>query len=61
MICRITDSYFALMFSVLSQLLVDGPVSPFYQSLIESNMGSEYTPDTGLDNEITFHVQCIYK
>lgn len=37
------------MFSLLSDLLVDGPASPFYQTLIDSNMGSDYTPNTGLD------------
>ena len=45
---RITDSYSSLVLSVLSHLLVDGPVSPFYQSLIDRNIGSEYTPNTGL-------------
>jgi Zn-dependent M16 (insulinase) family peptidase len=46
----ITDSYSSLVLSVLSQLLVDGPASPFYQSLIDSNIGAEYTPNTGYDN-----------
>jgi Zn-dependent M16 (insulinase) family peptidase len=45
----VTDTYTSLLLSVLSQLLLDGPASPFYQSLIDCNLGSEYTPNTGFD------------
>ena len=46
--CRITDPYESLVLSVLSQLLVDGPASPFYQALLDSKIGSDYSPMTGL-------------
>ena len=49
---RITDPYDSLVCSMLGQLLVDGPASPFYQSLIDSNIGTEYTPNTGLEKNI---------
>ena len=55
---RITDTYSSLVLSVLSQLLVDGPVSPFYQSLIDSNIGAEYTPNTGLASNTSSI--CVY-
>ena len=42
------DAYRAVVYSVMSQLLVSGPASPFYKSLIESHIGSQYTPNTGL-------------
>lgn len=42
------DDMFALQ--MLSVLLIDGPTAPFYKSLIESGLGSEYSPSTGLGN-----------
>lgn len=38
------------LLSVLSSLLMDGPNSPFYQSLIESGLGSDYSPSSGFAN-----------
>lgn len=35
---------------VLASLLLDGPASPFHQSLIDSNIGSEYAAGTGYDS-----------
>ncbi|XP_043239224.1 presequence protease, mitochondrial-like isoform X1 [Amphibalanus amphitrite] len=47
----VTDSYESLLMTVLSELLVDGPSSPFYQALVESGLGDDYTPHvTGFDN-----------
>lgn len=43
----ITDPYESLVLSVISRLLIDGPVSPFYQALLDSNIGSDYSPTTG--------------
>ena len=43
----ITDPYESMVASILSQLLVDGPASPFYQSLLDANIGSDYSPGTG--------------
>ncbi|KAJ7385725.1 Presequence protease, mitochondrial [Desmophyllum pertusum] len=35
---------------ILSSLLISGPNSPFYQSLIAPNIGSDYSPGVGYDN-----------
>ena len=43
----ITDPSEALAMTLLSRLLVDGQASPFYQALIESKLGSRYSPGTG--------------
>lgn len=47
-----TITNFEDMFSLqlLSSLLIDGPNAPFYKSLIESGLGSDYSPSTGLGN-----------
>ncbi len=44
---RITDPYESLVVSFLSHLLVDGPASPFYQALLDANIGADYAPMTG--------------
>ena len=41
------DPQEALVMDLLCQLLVDGQASPFYQSLIESGIGSNFSPGTG--------------
>ncbi|XP_019848663.1 PREDICTED: presequence protease, mitochondrial-like isoform X1 [Amphimedon queenslandica] len=46
----ITDSYEGLLLSILTKLLIDGAASPFYQSLIDSNIGSDYSPSTGYND-----------
>lgn len=46
----ITDSSEAFTLSLLSSLLVDGPNSPFYKALIEANIGTDFSPDTGFNN-----------
>lgn len=43
----VCDTYESSVLSLLSSLLVSGENSPFYQSLIESNIGSGYAPTTG--------------
>ena len=43
----ITDINEACTLSILGNLLVDGEKSPFYQSLLESNIGSDYSPVIG--------------
>ena len=35
---------------ILSELLFEGPASPFYRALIDSGLGSEYAPGTGYDS-----------
>ncbi|OTF83389.1 Presequence protease, mitochondrial-like protein, partial [Euroglyphus maynei] len=36
--------------SILCTLLMDGPNSPFYQALIDSGLGSDYSPFSGYNN-----------
>lgn len=43
---RDVDAFEGLTNSIISSLLVDGPTSPFYQALIEPNIGSDYSPAT---------------
>lgn len=46
-----TSLYQSLLDLVLSELLVGGSSAPFYRSLIESGLGSDFTPYvTGFDN-----------
>lgn len=42
------DEMFALQ--ILSTLLIDGPNAPLYKSLLESGIGSDFSPSTGLSN-----------
>ena len=44
---RITDPYESLVFGILGQLLVGGPASPFYETLIDADIGSDFSPATG--------------
>ena len=41
------DPFEAFTLGLISALLVSGPNSPFYQALIESNIGSDYSPVVG--------------
>ncbi|KAG3257777.1 pitrilysin metallopeptidase 1 [Ictidomys tridecemlineatus] len=43
----ITDTFEAFTLSLLSSLLVAGPNSPFYKALIESGLGTDFSPDVG--------------
>lgn len=45
-----TDVYESLCLRVVTSLLVDGHASPLYQALIESDLGTEFSPNTGLDS-----------
>ncbi|XP_019768924.2 presequence protease, mitochondrial [Dendroctonus ponderosae] len=44
-----TDVYETFLMQFLTELLVKGPNSAFYKSLIEPNFSSGFTPSTGLD------------
>ncbi|CAJ0944453.1 unnamed protein product [Ranitomeya imitator] len=46
----IADSSEAFTLSLLSALLSDGPNSPFYKALIEANLGTDFSPDSGFNN-----------
>ncbi|KAK3104887.1 hypothetical protein FSP39_012452 [Pinctada imbricata] len=55
----ITDTFESFVLSILCTLLTDGENSPFYQSLIVPNIGSDYSPVLGYDGyskEATFSV-----
>eukprot|EP00127_Corallochytrium_limacisporum_P001314 Clim_evm4s51 gene=Clim_evmTU4s51 len=46
----LTDTYGTLKNQITSKLLLDGPNSPFYKSLLASNtLGQSYSPNTGYD------------
>ena len=62
----ITDVSEAVTLSIISTLLTDGENSPFYQSLLGANIGSDYAPEVGYNGytkEATFSVglQGIHK
>lgn len=44
-----TDEVEVFSLGILSSLLLDGYGSPMYKALIESGLGSSFTPNTGLD------------
>ncbi|XP_013406216.1 presequence protease, mitochondrial [Lingula anatina] len=50
MLGDITDRFEADTQSFIGSLLVDGETCPFYQALIEPNIGSDYSPGTGCSN-----------
>ncbi|XP_065483596.1 presequence protease, mitochondrial [Caloenas nicobarica] len=45
----ITDTFETFTLSLLSSLLVDEPNSPFYKALIESGVGTDFSPDVGFN------------
>ncbi|KAJ3327855.1 Presequence protease, mitochondrial [Blyttiomyces sp. JEL0837] len=44
-----TDAFETFAMRMITSLLIDGPSSPMYRSLIESNLGSDYAASTGYD------------
>ncbi|KAK9456922.1 peptidase M16C associated-domain-containing protein [Dipodascopsis uninucleata] len=53
------DIYQSFCLKVVTSLLTDGHASPLYQALIESDLGSEYSPNTGLDNSSPINIFSI--
>ena len=49
---EVLDPYENFCMGVVGKLLVSGPKAPFYQALIQSGLGSDYTPGTGFDSSI---------
>ncbi|XP_068091898.1 presequence protease, mitochondrial isoform X2 [Hyperolius riggenbachi] len=47
---ELTDPFEVFTLSLLSSLLVDGPNSPFYKALIETKLGTDFSPDSGFNN-----------
>ena len=45
--CDIHEIYECFVLQVIGELLVDGPSAPFYQSLIESGLGTGFVPISG--------------
>lgn len=45
----IGDVYENLVVRIISDLLLDGPNAPFYRSLIETGLGTGFSPSSGLD------------
>uniref|UniRef100_A0A8I6AJT9 Pitrilysin metalloproteinase 1 n=1 Tax=Rattus norvegicus TaxID=10116 RepID=A0A8I6AJT9_RAT len=43
----ITNTFEAFTLNLLSSLLISGPNSPFYKALIESGLGTDFSPDVG--------------
>ncbi|KAG0213433.1 Mitochondrial presequence protease [Mortierella sp. GBA30] len=59
---KATDTFDGFGLRILSDLLTDGHASPMYKALIESNLGSEYSANTGYDgstmvSSLSFGVQ----
>ena len=53
------DGYLSFKLNLISKLLTEGPNSPFYKSLIESELAPTYGPGVGYDNstrEATFTI-----
>lgn len=50
MLQSIVDTEENFNLAILCSLLVDGPSSPLYQALIDSGLGSDYSPFTGYQN-----------
>eukprot|EP00123_Amoebidium_parasiticum_P018496 comp24222_c3_seq1/m.44621 comp24222_c3_seq1/g.44621 ORF comp24222_c3_seq1/g.44621 comp24222_c3_seq1/m.44621 type:complete len:1016 (-) comp24222_c3_seq1:414-3461(-) len=53
------DPYESFATRVLATLLVEGSKSPFYQALIESHIGTDYSPNTGLDTSTKEPSFCV--
>ncbi|KAK2188953.1 hypothetical protein NP493_119g07062 [Ridgeia piscesae] len=47
----ITDTFESFTLSILGSLLVSGEKSPFYQSLLEANIGSDFSPVLGYEGD----------
>ncbi|KAI7863451.1 peptidase M16C associated-domain-containing protein [Mucor mucedo] len=45
-----TDTFETFSMRLLSYLLLDGHASPMYKALIDTNLGSEFSSNTGYDN-----------
>ena len=50
LLSSVLDDFEVFLLSFVSKLLVDSETSPFYQSLLCSNLGADFSPNTGFDN-----------
>ena len=53
----ICDPYETFVLSIISELMVDGPNAPFYNSLLEAQLGLSYVNGTG----VYFHNDVLCK
>ncbi|KAK9237701.1 peptidase M16C associated-domain-containing protein [Lipomyces kononenkoae] len=53
------DVYEGACLRVIASLLTDGHASPLYKALIESDLGTEYSPNTGLDTSSPVNIFSI--
>ena len=51
-----SDLYESFCLRILFNLLIDGFASPFYQALIDSHLGTEFTPNTGFDSTAAVNI-----
>ena len=52
LLSSVTDDFEVFLLSFVSKLLVDSETSPFYQSLLCSDLGAaDFSPNTGFDNK----------
>jgi Zn-dependent M16 (insulinase) family peptidase len=49
-----TQAYESLVMRILSYLLTNGPSSPFYKALIESNLATDFSIGTGFDTSTLY-------
>ncbi|OWA49973.1 Presequence protease, mitochondrial [Hypsibius exemplaris] len=49
---EILDPFENFCMAVVGKLLISGPKAPFYKSLVQSGLGSDYSSGTGLDSSI---------
>ncbi|XP_072391784.1 presequence protease, mitochondrial isoform X1 [Diabrotica undecimpunctata] len=61
-----TDAYQTLVVDFLTNLLIKGPNSPFYESMIEPNISGGFTASTGFDSQprdamVTIGLQFVKK
>lgn len=45
----VSETQEQLTLRIIGMLLVDGPSSPFFKSLVESGLGADFSPNTGFD------------
>lgn len=45
----VTEVYESFVMRIVASLLLDGPQTPLYRALIDSGLGSDFSPNTGYD------------
>ncbi|CAL4121780.1 unnamed protein product, partial [Meganyctiphanes norvegica] len=50
MLTNIHDTFETFVLQILGELLMSGPNAPFYKSLLESQLGSQFSPSSGFDS-----------